>query len=214
MDIEQTDNSVNDSLIRQHQSKMNLEIGYYCCSNIQHLPPIMQLYPLLGGVILTTDRVIYDFALDKYANLNLQIMYCKSISEARSKARELRLRVIISTSYHQLYCGKSVQIFHGGLSDKRYLECARLITYDLVLFPGQKSVDKVKLATTLDWIKEWHIVGYPKFDAYINGDLKTPLRFNNNRKVILYAPTWVTRVAKFKPGTRSKYGESSLESWG
>lgn len=188
-------------------------IGYFINSNIQHLPPIIQLYPLLGGVLITTNGKVRDLVEKKYTSLGIPIHYCKNVSEARKVARKLRLRMVIYTSFHLLYCGRAVQIFHGGLSDKRYIESARLICYDLVLFPGQKSVDKVKLATTLPWIREWHLAGYPKFDPYINESLPAAKMFDNHRKTILYAPTWASQTTKMKPGQRSKFGESSLLTW-
>jgi len=191
----------------------NNNIGYFIYSNIQHLPPVIQLYPVLKGVLITIRPSVAELVKTKYKDLNIDLILCKNINEARLVARQLKLRVVIYTSFHQLYCGKSVQIFHGGLSDKRYLESARLIGYDLVLFPGQKSVDKVALAGTLPWIKEWHLTGYPKFDNYLNGKLKPILEFNNTRKTILYAPTWVSEATTMRIGERSKYGESSLLKW-
>jgi CDP-glycerol glycerophosphotransferase (TagB/SpsB family) len=82
-----------------------------------------------------------------------------------------------------------------------------------VLFPGQKSHDKVELATTLPWIKEWHLVGYPKFDPVIKGEQKAADLFDNDRKTVLYAPTWVSQLTRMKIGERSEFGESSLHIW-
>jgi len=188
-------------------------IGYFISSNIQHIPPVIQLYPLLKGTLITTNKEVYDLVQKKYAELNISILYFKKIQDARKEARRLQLRVIIHTGFRLLNCGKAVQIFHGGLSDKRYLECARLICYDLVLFPGQKSHDKVALATTLPWIKEWHMVGYPKFDPVINGEHEVAKLFDNDKKTVLYAPTWVSQLTRMKIGERSEFGESSLHIW-
>ena len=170
-------------------SGQNNGIGYFISSNIQHIPPVIQLFPHIQGTIITTNEDIRDLVNTKYADMNIPLIYCKSIKEARRTARELQLRVIIYTGFRLLNCGKAVQIFHGGLSDKRYLECARLICYDLVLFPGQKSHDKVELATTLPWIKAWQIVGYPKFDPILRGECEPAKLFDNDRKTILYAPS-------------------------
>jgi hypothetical protein len=189
------------------------DIGYFITSNIQHLPPIIQLFPVLGGILITTNQDVYSQVIGKYADLHIPVILCSSLTEARKTARRKKLRLMIYTSFHLLYCGPAVQIFHGGLSDKRYLESARLISYDLVLFPGQKAVDKVRLATTLSWIKNWKLVGYPKFDPYINQQSVRPEYFENKRKTILYAPTWVSEVTRMKPGQRSLYGESSLTRW-
>jgi len=194
-------------------SNQNNGIGYFISSNIQHIPPLIQLYPLLKGIVITTNKDVYDLIQKKYTYLNISILYFKKIQDARKEARRLQLRVIIHTGFSLLNCGKAVQIFHGGLSDKRYLECARLICYDLVLFPGQKSHDKVELATTLPWIKEWHLVGYPKFDPVIKGEHKVAKLFDNDKKTVLYAPTWVSQLTRMKAGERSKHGESSLQIW-
>ncbi|MFV1872343.1 MAG: CDP-glycerol glycerophosphotransferase family protein [Oleiphilus sp.] len=194
-------------------SETNNGIGYFLSSNIQHIPPVIQLYPHLKGTIITTNVKVRDLLMTKYADLNIPLIYCKSIKEARKTARELQLRVIVYTGYSLLNCGKAVQIFHGGLSDKRYLESARLICYDLVLFPGQKSHDKVELATTLPWIKECQIVGYPKFDSVVKGECTPAELFSNERKTILYAPTWVSQLTRTAIGERSDHGESSLLIW-
>lgn len=194
-------------------SGRNNGIGYFISSNIQHIPPVIQLFPHIQGTIITTNKQIRDLVNTKYAALEIPLIFCKSIKEARKTARSLQLRVIIYTGFRLLNCGKAVQIFHGGLSDKRYLECARLICYDLVLFPGQKSHDKVELATTLPWIKEWQIVGYPKFDPVINGECVPANLFSNDRKTILYAPTWVSQLTRTIIGERSEHGESSLLIW-
>ncbi len=194
-------------------SGKNNGIGYFLSSNIQHIPPVIQLFPHLQGTIITTNEQIRDVVNTKYAELKIPLIFCRSIKEARKTARNLQLRVIIYTGFRLLNCGLAVQIFHGGLSDKRYLECARLICYDLVLFPGQKSHDKVKLATTLPWIKEWKIVGYPKFDPVIKGECQPARLFSNDRKTILYAPTWVSQLTRTTIGERSEHGESSLLIW-
>jgi len=191
----------------------NNGIGYFISSNIQHIPPVIQLFPHLKGTIITVNKDIRDLVETKYVDMNIPLIFCQTIKEARRKARELQLRVIIYTGFRLLNCGKAVQIFHGGLSDKRYLECARLICYDLVLFPGQKSHDKVELATTLPWIKEWKIVGYPKFDPVIRGECIPATLFSNDRKTILYAPTWVSQLTRTTIGERSEHGESSLLVW-
>ena len=64
-------------------------------------------------------------------------------------------------------------------------------------------------------IPEWKIVGYPKFDPLINGSLYAAPLFQNTRKTILYAPTWLSQKRPYvsKVVSFSSYGESSLELW-
>ncbi len=194
-------------------ASMDKKIGYYLSSNIQHLPPVIRLYPRLGGVIITDNTSIFARANEKYSDYCLDIRLVENRAEARKLAFKLRLRLIVYPSFHLLYCGVAVQVFHGGLSDKRYIESARLTCYDLVLFPGQKAVDKAKLAGTLPYINSWKLVGYPKFDEFYKGSLTPVSLFDEDRKVILYAPTWDSSVTSMKLGERSLYGESSIQLW-
>ena len=194
-------------------SKATNAIAYFINANIQHLPPVIQLYPLLKGTLITTNQQVADLVKTKYAHLDIELVHVKSVKAARKAARKLKIRVAIHTGFKLLNSGRAVQIFHGGLSDKRYLESARLICFDQVLFPGQKSHDKVELATTLPWIKEWHLVGYPKFDPVIKGDVQAKELFDNDRKTILYAPTWISQLSSIRLGERSAFGESSLHIW-
>ena len=190
-----------------------LNIAYYLQTDIQHFPPIYRLLPYLGGIVITTNKKIYDFILQKYPELEKQVIYAKGKTATRKIILKHKIRMVIYPGFNSFYFGKSVQIFHGGLSDKNYVESLNILLYNLVLFPGEKTKDKVKKAGYLKYIKEWKIVGYPKFDPLINKSIDVKPVFNNGKKTILYAPTWiakqnVTKIIKF-----SAYGESSLMLW-
>jgi CDP-glycerol glycerophosphotransferase (TagB/SpsB family) len=120
---------------------------------------------------------------------------------------------MIYPSYHVLYGGKAIEIFHGGLSDKNYVESLKILVYDYVLFPGEKTKDKVEKSGYLKYVPEWKIIGYPKFDPLINATLQVEPLFDNDKKTILYAPTWISSYANFKIIKFSQYGESSLHLW-
>lgn len=191
----------------------NLNLAYYLQTDIQHFPPIYRLLPFLGGIVITTNKEIYNFILQKYPELEGQVLFAKGKTETRKLILKHRIRLVIYPGFNSFYYGKSVQIFHGGLSDKNYVESLNILLYNLVLFPGDKTKDKVDKAGYLKHIKDWKIIGYPKFDPLINKSLDVKPVFNNGKKTILYAPTWVakqnvTKIIKF-----SAHGETSLMLW-
>ena len=191
----------------------SLKIAYFLITDIQHFPPILRLLPLLGGIIITSNKAIYNYIQKKYPDLNFPVYLVKNNNQARKILFKHRIRMVIYPGFNTLYFGKSVQIFHGGLSDKNYVESLLILMYNLVLFPGEKTRDKVEKSGYLKFIPKWDIVGYPKFDPLINHKLETSYIFTNGRKTILYAPTWesdqhTTNFVKFSP-----YGETSINLW-
>lgn len=188
-------------------------IAYYLVTDIQHIPPIIGLFPYLGGIVITKNLQIYDFIKNKYAHLAIPCYYVSRRRRAHKLLVSQKIRTVIYPSYHTLYRGNAVQIFHGGLSDKNYVESVKILPYDLVLFPGEKTRDKVARSGYLKWIPKWDLVGYPKFDPMVTRTVEVQKLFSNNRKTILYAPTWVSQNERLKMIKFSKYGESSLHIW-
>jgi CDP-glycerol glycerophosphotransferase (TagB/SpsB family) len=189
------------------------KIGYYLVTDIQHIPPVVRLYPHLGGIVFTKKKKIYDHLMQKYGNLGIQAYHCTSEMEIQKLIVKHRIRLMIYPSYHVLFRGKAVEIFHGGLSDKNYVESVKILVYDLVLFPGEKTKDKVAQSGYLKDVPQWKVVGYPKFDPLINNTLQVTPLFDNGRKTILYAPTWISQNVQMKMIKFSAHGESSLERW-
>ena len=188
----------------------NLKIAYYVQTDIQHVPPVMCLYPYFGGTIYTKREHIYNFIKEKYPEVSVK--YFPTRPQIRKELLKQKIRLMIYPSYVMLKVGKSVQIFHGA-SDKTYEEHPKIMLYDLVLFPGEKTKKKVENAGYLGKIPHWKIVGYPKFDKLINSRINAPSLFKNSRPVILYAPTWISTDSLTK-WNFSEYGESSLPLWG
>ncbi len=148
------------------------KIGYYLVTDIQHIPPIIGLYPLLGGIVFTRNRKIYEQIISKYKSYNIEIYLCKNRAEISKLILKHKIRLMIYPSYHVLFWGKAIEIFHGGLSDKNYVESVKVLVYDYVLFPGEKTKDKIKRSGYLKHIPEWKIVGYPKFDPLMKKTLE------------------------------------------
>jgi len=188
-------------------------IGYYLETDIQHIPPVVRLYPILGGYVFTNNKEIFDYLDTKYKDLGIKAHFCKNKSEIHKLILKHKIRVMIYPGYQIQLLGKAIQIFHGGLSDKNYVESVKIIVYDKVLFPGEKTKDKVEKSDYLKYIREWELVGYPKFDPLINKTLAYEPVFKNDRKTILYGPTWISQNTSMRMIKFSPHGESSLELW-
>lgn len=189
------------------------KVAYYLVTDIQHIPPVIRLYPHLKGLVITENKQIYEHINTKYKEYNIPCFYVNKRKEAHKIITKNKIRTVIYPSYHVIFRGKAIQIFHGGLSDKNYVESIKVTTYDMVLFPGEKTKDKINNSGYLKIIPKWELVGYPKFDPLIDNSLEITPIFNNNKKTILYAPTWVSQNEKFGMINFSPHGESSLHIW-
>jgi len=195
----------------------DLKIRYIIKGNIQHLPPVIRLQSQIPAPIIVFKIEVYHHIQKKYPEFADRVIFIPFEREVKKHLVQHKIRVAIYPAFTNLRRCLEVQIFHGGLSDKTHLETPVLWRYDLVLFPGQKSVDKVKKANLLDKVIAWDIIGYPKFDPLINNHLDDEKCFDNDKPVILYAPTWIssTRPTAFKKEHRfTAHGESSLPLWG
>ena len=191
---------------------MKCKIGYYIKTDIQHIPPIIKIYEKLGGIIFTKNDKIYNFILENHSDLNPEIYLVRRSKEVRKIAYENDIRLMVYTGFQILYWGWTVQVFHG-VSDKHYVEDGRILRYDLCLVPGQKHIDKFKNAKLYKNPDRYKIVGYAKFDDIINNKKKVTKVFDNDKPVILYAPTWISQDSGIKI-VFSPHGESSLPVWG
>ncbi len=79
---------------------------------------------------------------------------------------------------------KAVQIFHG-MSDKPFTYERNFSNYLCCLCVGQRQVDRL-LQNPQNKSMKWTTIGYPKFDH----PPTLPPLFENNKKTIIYAPTW------------------------
>ncbi|NMP15142.1 CDP-glycerol glycerophosphotransferase family protein [Thalassotalea sp. Y01] len=191
------------------------KVAYYVNNNIQHFPPVYRLQQRLPGPVIVRGKDILKYIKEKYPEIGERTYYIRNRNKARAFLKKHKMRAVVYPMFKTLNFGLSVEIFHGGLSDKRYLENAYISMYDLVLFPGQKSVDKVAKVDLVEHIKRYEVIGYPKFDPLIDASLDyTPL-FDNGKPTVLYAPTWVSEAKEGAKGHRfSLHGESSLPLWG
>ncbi|WOH39383.1 CDP-glycerol glycerophosphotransferase family protein [Thalassotalea fonticola] len=191
------------------------KVAYYVNDNIQHFPPVHRLQTKLPGPIIVRGKKILGYIQENYPEIAKRTFFIRNRRKAKKFLKQHQMRVVVYPAFQTLNFGLSVEIFHGGLSDKRYLENAFISMYDLVLFPGEKSRDKVEKAGLLTHVVESEVIGYPKFDPLINDSLSYEPLFNNGKPTVLYAPTWISMAKEGATAHRfSKYGESSLPLWG
>lgn len=170
------------------------KVAYYVNNNIQHFPPVYRLQTRLPGPIIVRGQKILDYIKETYPEISNRTFLIRNRSKARTFLKKHQIRVVVYPAFQTLNFGLSVEIFHGGLSDKRYLENAFISLYDLVLFPGEKSRDKVAKAELLDDVVNYEVIGYPKFDPLISDTLDYKPLFDNGKKTVLYAPTWISML--------------------
>ncbi|KGJ89292.1 CDP-glycerol glycerophosphotransferase family protein [Thalassotalea sp. ND16A] len=191
------------------------KVAYYVNDNIQHFPPVYRLQTKFPGPIIVRGRKILEYIHKTYPEIAERTFFIRNRQKAKQFLKKHQMRIVVYPAFQSLNFGLSVEIFHGGLSDKRYLENAFISMYDLVLFPGEKSRDKVAKAELLDSVVNYEIVGYPKFDPLINDSLEYQPLFTNGKPTVLYAPTWISMAKEGAKQHRfSLYGESSLPLWG
>lgn len=190
-------------------------VAYYINNNIQHFPPVQRLLAHFPGLILVRGEKILELINTRCPEFSDRTHLVSHAYQAQRLLKKHKVRMVIYPAFQNLNRGLAVEIFHGGLSDKRYLENVRIARYDLVFFPGNKSRDKVINANLLDKIVKWEVIGYPKFDPLCNNTLDYVPVFDNGNPTILYAPTWISIT---KPGAtthrHTTHGESSLPLWG
>ena len=191
---------------------MKYKIAFYIRTDIQHIPPILPLFNALGGLVITKTAAIYDHLCEKLPENKAQFYLVRNSHEARKILKKHDIKIVVYTGFQNLSWGYSVQVFHG-VSDKTYIEDKRILSYDRLFLPGRKHYDKLNNCGLIRHQERIQILGYPKFDKLINSTLKTKSIFNNERKTILYAPTWITDNSNPKIKF-SSHGESSLLVWG
>lgn len=193
--------------------KNRYPIAYWLRTDSQHWEHVRQIYERLGGFVLTKNQEIYDYLRNKFPELGDDLVFVRNSTAARRFMFRNRIMLVVYTGFQQIFWGYSVQVFHGS-SDKNYLLTKdKVLMYDLLLLPGNKHLKKITTAYRLKNTEKLKLVGYPKFDRLVKGELQNEPLFSNSKPVILYAPTWISQNSGSKLNF-SKHGESSLPLWG
>ncbi len=188
-------------------------IAYWLRTDPQHWEHIKSIYYRLGGFVITKNTGIYEYLRQNRLLPVEDLVLVRNSSEARRFLFRNKIKIVVYTGFQYIFWGYSVQVFHGS-SDKDYLLTGnRVLLYDLLLLPGMKHYRKITSAYDLKDRSRLKLVGYPKFDKLVRGELTDRPLFDNGKPVLLYAPTWISETSGSKL-VFSPHGESSLLLWG
>ena len=173
-----------------------MKISYFIEHSLHYLPIILPLIHKTGGTIITLVKNTEKYLRD--TPFKIDLLYYKNEKHLKRELQNLPFEIIVHPGFSiELFVGdtgrKHVQVFHGT-SDKPYNYDKSLRYYDLIITPGPLMKEEI-IKRNLAEGKKIRIVGYPKIDAFLHSKFDTDsyrknLGFNEDKKVILYAPTW------------------------
>lgn len=188
-------------------------IAYWLRTDPQHWEHVKSVYQRLGGFVITKNPGIYEYLKESRLLPEEDLILVRNSSQARAFLFRNKIKIVVYTGFQHIFWGYSVQVFHGS-SDKDYLLSGnRVLLYDLLLLPGRKHLRKITSTYHLKDESRLKLVGYPKFDRLVNGEITGKPLFDNGKPVVLYAPTWISQNSGSKL-VFSPHGESSLLLWG
>jgi len=160
-----------------------MKILYFCPNTLGHFPHMYPYYKKMGGLVITKNKQEVTNFKKQYKKVNIITNTIDAILYDPD--------IIMYCDYDGLPTGnfraKIVQIFHAiGIkkyfaSKKEWNTCEK---FDLCLLYGNKILDEFKQN---GYNIKHEIIGYPRLDE-IN-KISKPM-FNNDRKIVLVAPTW------------------------
>ena len=159
----------------------------YCVNrNISHLSYIINIFNIYPGPLLFLDYLEHDEIYHYYQKRFKDVIILKKLSELK----KYRPDALLWTDFNYLL-GNWLNIFigHGDLLSCRpistcytYTNSKKLKIYDIILVAGQAQLDKY---IGLSPESKCYVVGSPRYDKFLKYKF-----FNNNRKTIIYTPTW------------------------
>ena len=103
-------------------NKFDCNVAYYVNNNIQHFPPVLRLQTELPGPIIVRGKEILEYIQKKYPELAKRTFYISNRNKAKAFLKKHQIRVVVYPAFKTLNFGLGIEVFHGGLSYKRYLE--------------------------------------------------------------------------------------------
>ena len=193
---------------------------YYFASQVYQYAHAKPIYDRTGGTFIV-NRLNRAFRFKYYlrnsvSNKNMSGFFGapKVIKRNNRELHDLE-GIIISGENSRINYDKkkSISIFIGhGTGDKKYGGPIHILeNYDYHFLSGPKHIQKQKDVGLIIPEEKLVKIGYPKFDDYINGNINKKSYSDllgikdQNRKNVLYAPTWV-----YGDGTLKKYGKKFI----
>lgn len=151
--------------------------------HVGHFPHMFPYYKKLGGLIYISDENAILQLQKEYKWLN--------ITSSIDEINKFNPEIVMCTDYHAVMKSfidcKTVMVFHA-IENKGYFVIKRpwnsVEDFDLCLLYSETFAKSFK---DNGFNIKGKVIGYPRFDDI--GAIKKPI-FNNDRKIILVAPTW------------------------
>jgi len=140
----------------------------------------------------------------RYKYLNFKKKTYPSVNKMMKFAKQYLLDVdcIITTSHgtprmlkkNKIIKPKLIYKYHG-CGDREYSFEPGLKNFDYMLLPGKYYQNRLIKEKIIE-IEKTAIVGWPKFD-FLHQNQKPLKLFNNNNRVVLYAPHWEPKLSSY-----------------
>jgi CDP-glycerol glycerophosphotransferase (TagB/SpsB family) len=174
-----------------------MQYGYFIADSLHYLPIVEPLIRTTGGVLITLAREV-KLRFDGAGGREVNTVHYKNSRRLVEEFPGLGVEVLVHPSFsihrfRKFHGLKHVQVFHG-VSDKPFDYHESLREYDLIAVPGPLRKERIvqKGLAAAEKIVE---IGFPKIDAFLHSSFdavsfKKTLGFDNDKKTVLYAPTW------------------------
>jgi len=158
-----------------------MKIAYYVEYGYHYLEHIEALYKEHEGMIITLSPITAEMLQKKDYHVKLANGHTPDL------LRYVDADVVVYPGNRKIPDpNKKHVIVNHGVSDKTFLTKMGTGNFDLVLLPGQKDYNAI--AETGANMGKYKVVGYNKFSLL--NDMEPINLFNNDKKTIIYAPTW------------------------
>jgi hypothetical protein len=192
----------------------NTPIGVYFYGSLnsyyqlqQWIKPLLELHQSMPFVFIVRDIHVYRKLIEDYQH---PTVYLKTLNNLTDFYQNNHLKIILyvnngvknfqSLMYTNAY---HIHINHGE-SEKESMYSNQAKAYDYILTVGNRAIDRYKEHLLNFDSQKFIKIGRPQLD-YI--EKTTKINNLEQKKVILYAPTWEATHESMNYSSVSKYGE-------
>ncbi|MGR2751355.1 CDP-glycerol glycerophosphotransferase family protein [Agromyces arachidis] len=196
-------------------------IGVYFADGKVNLYQLRQWYKPLARLAETHPVLVLSrasgAALALLEESPLPVAYVRRVADLERVIHEQDLHVILyvnqnAKNFQMMRYGRRWHVFiNHGESDKMYMTTNQFKAYDYALIAGDAARARLdKVLWDYDFDKRAIPIGRPQADHYLDG---TPLPYpDDDRSVVLYAPTWEGDRGAAAYGSIASHGVALVRS--
>lgn len=197
-----------------------MKLAYYA-HVLQYLPYQLPLINALGGVVLTTDQVVFQYLRRNFPEIEVLQYIDPAMMQASLQRQEVDA-LVISDHYthffddlrqHGCYL---INTLHG-VTLKPHLLLYSFDHYDLTLLPGKFLYDRILESGMVTYSHRLEVVGLPKLDPLFRGQWNRSQLLGewgfDDQPTVLYAPTWNNQEQKRMDSSLDWRMLERLERW-